>query len=173
MLDLNREFRGVDPVDVIQNSLRWLNKKYNSLKEMIQMEGSTKSSGLLLGTLIGGAIGAISAFLLAPKSGAKLREDIATKYRVINDRMQQMATTVGDKTQDIVSNVGEQSTKLSDKVSEIKGNVSDKANDVKDKITDKTCEVKNNVVNAWQDSKAEVKREADSQRQPFSSYNKN
>jgi gas vesicle protein len=116
---------------MIQNSRRWVYKKYNNLKEMIQMEGSTKSSGLLLGTLIGGAIVAISAFLLAPKSGAKLREDIATKYRVINDKMQHMAATVGDKTQDaassvrqktqdIASDVSEQSSKLADKTSEIK-----------------------------------------------------
>ncbi|QGQ99621.1 YtxH domain-containing protein [Paenibacillus psychroresistens] len=158
-----------DDVDLIQNGPKWLYKRYNNSKEMIQMENSTKSSGLLLGTLIGGAIGAASAFLLAPKSGAKLREDIANKYHVINDRMQQMATNVGDKTQDIANSVSEQSTKLTDKVSEIRGNVTDKAIDVKDKFTEKTNEVKNNVVNAWQDSKAEVKREADSHRQPFSS----
>jgi gas vesicle protein len=124
---------------------------------MIQMEGSTKSSGLLLGTLIGGAIGAISAFLLAPKSGAKLREDIANKYSVINDKMQQMAATAGDRTQDAASSVRQ-------KTQDIASNVSEQSS----KLADKTSEIKNNVINAWQDSKDEVKREADSRRQPFS-----
>jgi gas vesicle protein len=129
---------------------------------MIQLEGSTKNSGLLLGTLIGGAIGAISAFLLAPKSGAKLREDIASKYRVINDKMQKMAATAGDKTQ-------EAATSVRQKTQDIMSNVSEQST----KLADQTSELKNNVVHAWQDSKEEVKREADSQRQPFSNYNKN
>jgi gas vesicle protein len=116
------------------------------------MSSTTKSRGLLLGTLIGGAIGAVSAFLLAPKSGAKLRKDIATKYRVINDKMQKIAVTAGDKAQEIASSVGQ------------------KTQDIEDKIVDKTSEIKDNVVNAWRDSKEEVKREADRQHQPFSNY---
>lgn len=35
------------------------------------------SKGLLLGTIIGGAIGAFTALLLAPKSGKEFRKDIA------------------------------------------------------------------------------------------------
>ncbi|MEI6089584.1 MAG: YtxH domain-containing protein [bacterium] len=35
--------------------------------------------GLALGTFIGGVAGAITALLLAPKSGAELRKDISTK----------------------------------------------------------------------------------------------
>lgn len=38
--------------------------------------GYTK--GFLLGALVGGAVGAITALLLAPKSGAELRRDIAS-----------------------------------------------------------------------------------------------
>jgi gas vesicle protein len=126
------------------------------------MSNTTKSSGLLLGTVIGGVIGAASAILLTPKSGAKMREDLASKYHVINDKMQQLASTVGDKTQEEAN-----------KVSEAKGNLTDKVMDVKEKFTDKTSDVKDNVLNAWQDRKEEVKRDAESQRQPFSSYNKN
>jgi gas vesicle protein len=119
---------------------------------MINMQSTTKSRGLLLGTLIGGAIGAVSAFLLAPKSGVKLRKDIATKYRVINDKMQKMVATAGEKTQEAAASVGQ------------------KTRDIEDKIVDKTSEIKDNVVNVWHDSKEEVKREADKQRQPFSNY---
>ncbi|MCX6154718.1 MAG: YtxH domain-containing protein [Candidatus Kapabacteria bacterium] len=37
------------------------------------------SKGLLLGSLIGGAIGAMAALLLAPKSGKEFRRDLADK----------------------------------------------------------------------------------------------
>ena len=37
----------------------------------------------------------------------------------------------------------------------------------------KKNDVKDNVVNAWQESKEEVKREAENQRHPFSTYNNN
>jgi gas vesicle protein len=143
------------------------------LKEMINMSITTKSSGLLLGTLIGGAIGAVSAFLLAPKSGAKLREDIVTKYRAINDKMQQMTSAVGEKTHEMASSVGQKTQSLAGNVSDHTSKLADRVSEVKGNIVDKTSEVKDNVVNAWQDSKEEVKREAESQRQPFSSYNKN
>ena len=35
--------------------------------------------GLALGTIIGGVAGAVTALLMAPKSGAELRKDISTK----------------------------------------------------------------------------------------------
>jgi gas vesicle protein len=140
---------------------------------MVFMSTSTKSSGLLLGTIIGGAIGAASAFLLAPKTGAKLREDIATKYRVINDRMQHMAAAAGDKTQELASSVGQKTQNMASSVSDQKDKLVDKVSEVKGNITNKATDVKDNVVDAWRESKEEVKREADSQRQPLSGYNRN
>jgi gas vesicle protein len=140
---------------------------------MINMSSTTKNRGLLLGTIIGGAIGAASAFLLAPKTGAKLREDIATKYRVINDKMQQIASTVGDKTQEVASSVGQKTLSLADNVSDHTSKLADRVSEVRGSLTDKANDVKDNVVNAWQESKEEVKREAENQRHPFSTYNNN
>ncbi len=44
------------------------------------------TQGLLLGTIIGGAIGAITALLFAPKSGAELRKDIVNKSQDLYDK---------------------------------------------------------------------------------------
>ncbi len=41
--------------------------------------------GMLIGTLIGGAVGAVTALLFAPKSGAELREDIAKRSTELYD----------------------------------------------------------------------------------------
>lgn len=42
--------------------------------------------GFIFGALIGGAVGAITALLLAPKSGEELRKDIAEKSRDLADK---------------------------------------------------------------------------------------
>jgi gas vesicle protein len=47
---------------------------------------SSFTQGLILGTIIGGTIGAVTALLLAPKSGAELRKDIADKSHEIYDK---------------------------------------------------------------------------------------
>lgn len=44
------------------------------------------TQGLILGTIIGGTIGAITALLLAPKSGAELRQDIREKSVEMYDK---------------------------------------------------------------------------------------
>ena len=48
----------------------------------------------LLGALIGGAIGTITALLLAPKSGRELRSDIADKARDIYDKASGFVGTI-------------------------------------------------------------------------------
>lgn len=84
-----------------------------------------KNGGLLKGMIIGGAVGAVSALLLAPKSGIKLREDISTKYRSLND-----------KTQDIAKSVSDHTASLLDKAKETKQQVLDSWNSTKEKIKD-------------------------------------
>jgi gas vesicle protein len=140
---------------------------------MINMSSTTSTRGLLLGTIIGGAIGAASAFLLAPKTGAKLREDIATKYRNINDKMQQLTSSIGDKTQEMASSVGQKAHSLADHVSDHTNKLADRVSEVKGNLTDKANDISDNALNAWQDSKEEVKHEAENKSQPFSSYKKN
>lgn len=54
----------------------------------------------LLGAVVGGVIGAISALLLAPKKGKELREDIATQYHNVSEKTQELAGVVGRKGQE-------------------------------------------------------------------------
>jgi gas vesicle protein len=122
---------------------------------MKYMSSETKSSGLLLGTLIGGAVGAVSALLLAPKTGEKLREDLGNKYRVINEKMQQMASAVGEKTKDFTSTAEQKKDELTTRVVNETHKLADQANQTKD-----------NVVNAWKTDKENTKRDVSNQRQP-------
>ncbi|MBI5326064.1 MAG: YtxH domain-containing protein [Ignavibacteriae bacterium] len=56
--------------------------------------------GLFLGAFLGGVVGAVTALLLAPKSGAELRKDIAQKsvelYDKASDMLQTVEANVGD-----------------------------------------------------------------------------
>ncbi|MBL7998556.1 MAG: YtxH domain-containing protein [Candidatus Kapabacteria bacterium] len=46
--------------------------------------------GFVMGAVIGGAVGAVAALLLAPKSGKELRQDLADRSNDIYDKAQQM-----------------------------------------------------------------------------------
>jgi gas vesicle protein len=64
--------------------------------------------GFMMGVLLGGLVGSITALMFAPKSGDKLRKDIAKKYQ-----------TVSDKTCDLIDGVCEQTAELVEKAKDI------------------------------------------------------
>jgi len=54
----------------------------------------------MVGTLIGGAVGAVTALLFAPKPGRELRADIAEGYHAVSDKTAEIARSVGSHTSD-------------------------------------------------------------------------
>ncbi|MEM4261110.1 MAG: YtxH domain-containing protein [Candidatus Woesearchaeota archaeon] len=63
------------------------------------------TKGFIFGTIIGGAIGAITALLLAPKSGKELRQDIAEKSSEIYGKASDLFNQVESKVNTNVSSV--------------------------------------------------------------------
>lgn len=61
---------------------------------MSNSHGSDFTKGLVLGTLIGGMAGAITALLLAPSSGKELREELAKKSGDVYDKASDYFTTI-------------------------------------------------------------------------------
>lgn len=72
----------------------------NDGKEIV----NSYSKGFLIGALVGGAVGAITALLLAPKSGKELREDISRKSNELMDKAQDI---IGDKQSQVLIGVNE------------------------------------------------------------------
>ncbi|URN95019.1 MAG: YtxH domain-containing protein [Candidatus Pristimantibacillus lignocellulolyticus] len=112
------------------------------------MPNETRSSGILLGTVIGGTMGIIATLLLAPKSGAKMREELSDKYHSLCDRTKEIASTVGEKTKEIASTVGgttkdivesvkEEASSLADQAKESKQNIKDSFASTTDELKDK------------------------------------
>lgn len=61
------------------------------------------SKGLLIGFLAGGTIGAITALLLAPKSGKELRADIKQKSEEYFDEAEKYLAEAKDKARDLIN----------------------------------------------------------------------
>ncbi|WP_135555073.1 YtxH domain-containing protein [Paenibacillus cymbidii] len=76
---------------------------------------------LLVGAVIGSAVGAITALLFAPKSGKELRGDIAEQVRAAADKTQQLAGQVSDKTQQVAKQVGAQTSDWVGKIKSWRG----------------------------------------------------
>ncbi|WP_168735676.1 YtxH domain-containing protein [Cohnella fermenti] len=90
------------------------------------------------GVVIGGALGAAAALLLAPKSGQELRKDIRSKYKEASDRTSKWASEAGAKTKEVASQVGQHASEIVDKTLSIvrtaKSEAADAAGAVKQEI---------------------------------------
>ncbi|WP_238357675.1 YtxH domain-containing protein [Cohnella zeiphila] len=86
-----------------------------------------ESKSMLKGVLVGGAVGAAAALLLAPKSGRELRQDIRDKYRQTSDKAKTLVTNATEKTKEIVSHVGQRASEVADKTQSVVRAVKDEA----------------------------------------------
>lgn len=70
------------------------------------------SSGMLMGLLVGGALGATLALLFAPKSGKELRQDIKSKTDVYLDDADKYIAEAKHKASDMINDGKKKSEKL-------------------------------------------------------------
>jgi len=101
------------------------------------MPNETRSSGVLLGTVIGGTVGVIAALLLAPKSGAKMREDLSNKYQTLCSKTKDMVSKVGDTTKEVVKSVKEEATSLAQHAKRSNENIKEAITSSTDNMQDK------------------------------------
>jgi gas vesicle protein len=57
-----------------------------------------RSKDVIIGAFAGAVLGAVTALLLAPKSGRELRADIADGYQQVSGKTQRIAKQVGSQT---------------------------------------------------------------------------
>lgn len=86
-------------------------------------ENNMNGKDFLLGAVVGGIIGAVTALLLAPKSGNELRGDIKDTVQTVSARTQELAQQVGERSQVIARNVSAHTSEWVDKAKEIAGTV--------------------------------------------------
>lgn len=105
------------------------------------------SKDFLIGTLIGGIIGATTALFLAPKSGRELREDINQQAHVVKDKTSkltndayekgtQFISIAKEKTTNASQVITDQSSQLLNKVKELRPNVAEEEQDFVEEATE-------------------------------------
>jgi len=101
------------------------------------MQKENTGNGMLLGTIVGGAIGAAAALLFAPKSGAKLRQEISEGFHAFCDKTKDIASTVSESTKELVANVKEEAIDLAQHAKESNETIKDSLITTKDELKDK------------------------------------
>ena len=83
-------------------------------------EESFNMKNFTVGAIIGALAGAAIALLYAPKSGADLRQDVASQAVTLKDKSIELSSVAKEKTAQLSSQLKEQSTHIVDKVKAIK-----------------------------------------------------
>ncbi|GEL77188.1 YtxH domain-containing protein [Tenuibacillus multivorans] len=97
-----------------------------------ESQESINSKDFLIGSLIGGIVGASVALLFAPKSGRELREDLNTGAQQVRDRASEWRDVAYEKGSEWSSQLQEKSREFSDRVKDTKDQVQDRVNQFRD-----------------------------------------
>ncbi len=134
------------------------------------------SKGFLFGALIGGAVGAITALLFAPKSGRELRADIAEKSGEIceksKDYIQTVGATVGEKATEYYGDGKEKAAQIIDAAKrqaegiiagaeKVFSDAKNKTMDAKDVITDKVGTIRDAAKAGAETFRTELKKSSE------------
>jgi gas vesicle protein len=124
---------------------------------MSNQSDSGFTQGLVLGTLIGGTIGAITALLLAPKPGVELRRDLAKKsqeyYDKTSDYLYSAEANIGSavsntvnegkiRAQNIINSAKSQAEEILSKAEDILHEAKTKADTTKTGVQEKISSLK-------------------------------
>jgi gas vesicle protein len=106
---------------------------------------STKE--FIIGATIGSLLGSASAFLLAPKTGKKMRRDISDLYDELFEKTQDLACMISKKGKCLVNDASGQSDWTS-KAKSLMSDLADRINFFKKEEAQDTCQVKEFVIGA-------------------------
>ncbi len=97
-------------------------------KNVQNQSSSIDTKDFLIGSLIGGIVGATTALLLAPKSGKELRTDLNDQATQLKDKSTEVATMARDKSSTLAQNVSNQTSQAANKVREFSTSARDNIN---------------------------------------------
>ena len=116
---------------------------YESVQDQSNNHINTKD--FLIGTLVGGIVGALTALFLAPKSGKELRGDLNDQAYFLREKTESLRETAIEKSSEITSTVKDKTSALSKKVSEQSQGLVNKVKGIKADIEDEQSEGENAI----------------------------
>jgi gas vesicle protein len=93
--------------------------------------GKNNSKDFIVGSLVGGLIGAATALFLAPKSGKEIREDLGQQATMVKKRTGRMTSDALEKSSGIANAAKEKTVSLSQAVTEQSSQIMNKVRDMK------------------------------------------
>lgn len=130
------------------------------------------TKGFVVGAIIGGAIGAVTALLFAPKSGEELRKDIAEKSTdaygkaqkyfeekevIISDKIKSTVNEGKIKADKIVDSAKSQANEILESAERVLNEARNRTSESKEYFHDKISKVKNAVSESAEVFKQELK----------------
>ena len=116
---------------------------YESVQDQSNNHINTKD--FLIGTLVGGIVGALTALFLAPKSGKELRGDLNDHAYLLREKTESLRETAIEKSSEITSTVKDKTSALSKKVSEQSQGLVNKVKGIKVGVEDEQSEGENAI----------------------------
>lgn len=132
----------------------------NSNQSAANDTNGINAKDFMIGTLIGGIVGASAALLLAPKSGKQLRTDINEQAHVVKDKTGQLKQTAREKSQQFSEYMTKQSETIKEKMKNVADEVQDEWEDIKEEVEDAVEEVKEELTDDHKDTVAATEEES-------------
>ncbi|MGX1263389.1 gas vesicle protein [Rossellomorea marisflavi] len=98
--------------------MNFMTQQYNQQNPNQSNDSNINSKDFIIGTLIGGIVGAATALLLAPKSGKDLRSDINEQAGAWKEKTSQWKDTAVEKSNELAAAAKEKSSTLTKTVQE-------------------------------------------------------
>ncbi len=84
------------------------------------MARPSNGKSFFLGAFLGGVVGGVSALLFAPKTGKKMRQELACKYEDVSEKASDLLCEVCDQTQELVKKAQDIAADAKEAVSSLK-----------------------------------------------------
>lgn len=136
----------------------------------------------VLGTLIGGIVGAAAALFLAPKSGKELRDDLGVQASVVKEKTDKLTTEAKEKSAEYVSIAKDKASTITQLASHQSALLVDKVKDLKNRTKDQPAEetadteivqgLSDDAVQPAEEAKEKVNEEANEPKQETEQANR-
>ena len=121
--------------------------------------GGMNGKDFVIGTLIGGIIGASVALLYAPKAGKDLRQDINTGADQVRERASEWKNTAYDTGNELYERAQESSKNLGEKIKQKKDDIQERVEYLRSENKEQGQEIAEDVAEAIEEAADEMERQ--------------
>jgi gas vesicle protein len=120
------------------------------------MMGKNNSKDFIVGSLVGGMIGAVTALFLAPKSGKEIRDDLGQQASIVKGRTEKFTNQTLEKSAGLANVAKEKTVSLSQVVSEQSSQIMNKVRDLTNTTNEQRDVIETEVADALEQISGET-----------------